>query len=112
MSHYLNQLRVCQMRKSRKRNAYCKSSGYVEVSCPSNATYYDICELSAEALEMDSGEETQMLELQIFRVDGTIVPNKRISGHAWTIGEYLKLQGRNAAQMKLGVDFVDSFPVS
>ena len=100
------------MRKSRKKNSYCKSSDYVEVSCPTDATYYDFCELSAEALELDSGEETQMLELQIFRIDGTIVPNKNIYGRPWTIGDYLGIQKRNAAQMKLGIGFVDSFLVS
>ena len=100
------------MKKSRKKS-YTKGGDYIEVSCPSNATYDELCEVCAEALEMECelGDE-YLYELKMFRIDGTIVPNKSIGDHTWTIGEYLRAHKRNAAQMKLGVRFVDSFIVS
>ena len=37
---------------------------------------------------------------------------KHIGDREWTIAEYLRAQKNHAAQMKLGVGFVDSFIVS
>lgn len=100
------------MRKSRKKGSYIKSGSYVEVSCPASSPYEELCEVCAEALEMDCGEDAYMFELRLFRIDGTVVPNKPIGDRAWTISEYLNVQKRHAAQMKLGVGFVDSSIVS
>ena len=101
------------MRQSRKKNSHIKSGSYVEVSCPASSSYEELCELCAEALEMDSAEDDAYLfELRLFRIDGTVVPNKPIADHPWTVAEYLRAQKRHAAQMKFGVGFVDSFLVS
>ena len=94
------------MKKSKRKSLYSKHSDYVEVSFPTDALYADVCELAAEGLDMDGGDT-----LQLFRIDGTVVPNKDICGHPWTIGEYLRVQKRNAAQMKLGIGFVGSLMV-
>lgn len=101
------------MRKSRKRNSYIKCDKYVEVSCPSSASYEELCEICADAMDMDCEEEDAYLyELRLFRIDGTVVPNKPIGDHPWTISEYLRVQKKHAAQMKLGVGFVDRIIVS
>ena len=86
---------------------------YVEVSCPRAASYEKVCEICAEALEMKCEDEnTYLFELKLFWIDGTVVPNEPIGDRPWTLGEYLTVQTRNAAQMKLGGWFVDSFIVS
>ena len=90
-----------------------KSDKYVEVSCPSSASYEELCEICADALDIDLEEDdSYMYELRLFRIDGTEVPNKPIGDRPWTISEYLRVQKRHAAQMKLSIGFVDSLIVS
>lgn len=91
--------------KSRKKS-FCKAGDYIEVICTSTATYEELCEICVEALEMECEvDDEHFYDLKLFRIDGTIVPNKTIGGRSWTIGEYLRAHKRNAAQMKLGVGF-------
>jgi hypothetical protein len=71
------------MRRSRKRNSHVKSDKYVEVSCPSSASYKELCDICADALDVDLEEDdaymhAYMHELMLFRIDGTVVPNKPI----------------------------------
>ena len=41
-----------------------KCDKYVEVSCPSSASYEELCEICANALDMDSeGDDAYMYEL-------------------------------------------------
>ena len=58
------------MKQSIKKGSYIKFGSYVEVSCPASSSYEDLCEVCAEALEMDCGEDAYMIELRLFRIDG------------------------------------------
>ena len=81
------------MKKSRKKDSYIKCDKYVEVSCLSSASYEELCETCADALDMDfEGDDSYLYDLRMSQTDGTMVPNKPIGDHPWTISEYLRVQ--------------------
>ena len=61
--------------KIEKKSSYIKHGSCMEVSCPMSSSYEELCEICAEALEIDC-DDTHLFELRLFRIDGTVVPNQ------------------------------------
>ena len=96
---------MTQMRMCKIVSGYKKDGGFMEITVDGDSCYEAIAKEAAKMLDLEK-EGTALL---LFRVDGTIVPNKEVdvngASRRWTIERYLSSQGKTAQQLKLGVGY-------
>ena len=79
----------------------------MEVMLDVNSEYETVVKHAAATLNVD--EEEGPIELLLFRVDGTVIPNNDLDidgcSKKWTLGRYMKSQVKTPSQLKLSVGY-------
>ena len=89
---------MCKL--NRTRRGVAKSKNYIEVRLRADATYGEACDAAASTVELypeesNSSESEEELHLALYRVDGTMIPDRPIDTEtgeeeSWNILNYLK----------------------
>ena len=95
------QLKLAKAAATRKCN-YKRVSPFVEVLVPKTASYTDVLELEATALNIQEEGDGTGGPLTLFRCDGTVVPSDPLRGsegtiQQWSVNNYLCLIEKSAA---------------
>ncbi len=86
-----------------RKKGFSKDGSYTEVAVNRDASYDEVTLEAAEILDLSEGEEED--ELTLFRVDGTIIPNRPIGDVPWSVRQYLSTLGSTGTQLKFGVGY-------